>query len=234
MSYQSHHNLGTKSTYTTIFVDNVVESTSKIRIVHNVANGPNVDGFLDGKMVLKSVAYKAISDYLEIKSGYHTISVYVSGTNTIIGKWNVNLDPGSAYTLIVHGLIKDLKSIAPLLLMDNLTCPMSGKAHVRFIHAAASIPSVDIYAGDNMIFNNVSYGKTGNPVYLAVNSGTVDVSVTTTGSTNIALGPISLQLSSGGIYTIIASGLLGDNMSPLSALVSEDSKGSCVMMYNYM
>ena len=230
MNRYGHNSIGTKTTYTNINVSKIVNETARLRVVHNVANGPNVDGVLDGKMVLKGVAYKAISDYLEISAGIHTLSVYVSGTDTLIGNWGLNLGAGSAYTLIVHGLITDLKSIAPLLLRDNLTCPMHGRAHVRFVHAAASIPGVDIYAGDNKVFSDVTYGKTGDPSYLPVDAGQVQISVTTTGSNQIALGPIPLQLASGGIYTIIATGLLGDKTSPLSALVSEDSKGSCIMM----
>ena len=230
MNYHGHNNMGTKTVYTNITVSNVVSQTSRLRVVHNVANGPNVDGVLDDKMILKGVAYKAISDYLEISSGIHTLSLYISGTDKLIAKWGLNLGPGSAYTLIVHGLITDLKSIAPLLLRDNLTCPMHGRAHVRFVHAAASIPAVDIYGGDNKVFTNVKYGETGNPTYLPVDAGQINISVTTTGSNQIALGPIPLQLASGGIYTIIATGLLNDNTSPLSALVSEDSKGSCIMM----
>ena len=225
------NNVGTKTTVTNITVSNNRESTSRVRVVHNVANGPNVDGILDGKMVLRGVAYKAISDYLEIASGVHTLVVNVSGTNTTIGNWALNLGAGCAYTLIVHGLITDLKSIAPLLLRDNLTCPVHGRAHVRFVHAAASIPGVDIYAENNKVFGDVKYGETGNPTYLPVQSGQVEISVTTTENNQIALGPIPLQLSSGGIYTIIATGLLGDKMSPLSALVSEDSKGSCIIMH---
>lgn len=212
---------------------NNAEQTSRLRVVHNVANGPNVDASLDQKMVIRGSPYKSISDYLEIRSGKRVVSVYVSGTNTMIGNWVINFQPGQAYTLIVHGLITDLKSIAPLLLEDNLTCPMSGKAHVRFIHAAASIPAVDIYANNNKVFSNVSYGQIGIPSYLPVKYGEVEISVTTAGSDKIAVGPLPLQLASGGIYTIIATGLLGDSMSPLSALVSEDSKGSCIMMNHF-
>jgi hypothetical protein len=210
---------------------------SKIRVVHNVANGPEVDGYLDGKLVLRTVAYKAISDYLEVNSGKHVVTVKIAGTDKSIVHGEVTLTPGMAYTLIVHGLISDPKTISPLLVDDNLACPVPGKAHVRFIHAAAGAPAVDIYSGHVRIFGNVSYGHAGNPEYLPVHSGHINVSVKTAAAVNIrsdvvtVVGPLPLRLESGGIYTIIASGIVGDSKCPLTALVSEDSKGSCVVTH---
>lgn len=207
--------------------------TSRLRVIHNVANGPEVDGYLDQSLVLKKFPYKKISDYLEIKSGEHMLDVYVNGTKTLIGGWDFTLKPGNAYTLIVHGLIKNLNSIDVLLLEDNLTCPANNKSHVRFIHAAAGVPDVDIYGDNNKVFSNVKYGNTGSPVYLPVNNGKINLSVTPANKNAAVLGPLALNLENRGIYTIIASGLLGDNTSPLTALVSEDSKGSCIVMNNF-
>lgn len=227
MSYYAH-SLGNKSVYGS-------SGKSKIRVVHNVAKGPEVDGYFDGKLVLRKVSYKAISDYLEVSSGKHVITVKISGTNNSIVHGELILTQGMAYTLIVHGLISDPKTIAPLLVDDNLSCPVPGKAHVRFIHAAAGAPAVDIYSGNVRVFSNVTYGKSGNPEYLPVNAGHIDISVKTAAAVNVrgdvvrVLGPIPLNLASGGVYTIIASGLVGDASCPLSALVSEDTKGSCIV-----
>lgn len=224
--------LGTKSSYTTptTVVVNQMDNTSRLRIVHNVANGPAVDGYLDGKKVLKNFAYKSISDYLEISCGSHMLMVNIANTMTTLIDGEIMFQPGKAYTLIVHGSIKDLKSIAPLLLDDDLRCPAVGNAHVRFIHAAKDVPDVDVYADNNKIFSMVSYGSTGSPTYLPVPAGMVDISVTPSRSTQKVLGPLSLRLANGGVYTIIASGLLNDLDSPITALVSEDTKGSCIVL----
>jgi hypothetical protein len=238
MSYYTS-NLGNKSVYTSMVGTPIstvyAAAKSRLRIVHNVANGPKVDGFLDGKAALRDVPYKSISDYLEVTSGSHIVTVKVSGSETIIVDGEIDLVPGVGYTLIVHGLITDLKSIAPLLVDDSLTCPSHGKAHVRFIHAAAGAPAVDIYAGNVRIFDNVSYGQLSTPEYLPVMAGHINLSVTTAASVNISadikrvLGPIPLRLANGGIYTIIASGLVGNAECPLTALVSEDTKGACII-----
>ena len=226
--------LGTKSSYTaptlTALTITHVHNKSRLRIIHNVANGPGVDGYLDGKRVLKNFAYKSISDYLEISSGIHQLKVNVADTETSVVNGEIMFLPGKTYTLIVHGSIKDLKTIAPLLLDDDLSCPAIGKAHVRFVHAAKDVPDVDIYAGGSKVFSMVSYGSTGTPTYLPVPAGTVDISVTPANAAQKVLGPLSLRLANGGVYTVIASGLLGDAESPLTALVSEDTKGSCIIL----
>jgi hypothetical protein len=221
---------GYSSTANSPLTNHVLDAKSRIRVVHNVANGPNVDGYFDGTKVLKGVGYKAISDYLEVPSGKHSIDVKIADTDNVVTGGDMVLAPGAAYTLIVHGLITDLKSIQPLLLKDDLSCPAPGKAHVRLVHAAASVPAADVYAGNLRIFENVSYGQVGYPAYLLVNAGAVDIAVTPHDSKTTVLGPISMKLADGAVYTVIASGLLNDAKAPFTVLVSEDTKGSCVVM----
>jgi hypothetical protein len=224
---------GNKSVYTAapaVATMATVEAMAKLRIIHNVAGGPEVDGYLDGVNVLQNFSYKSITDYLKVKSGMRTVTVKAAGTNNIIVEGGIELAAGGVYTLIVHGLIANPKTIAPLLLSDDLTCPVQGKAHVRFVHAAAGAPAVDIYGNGMKVFSNVSYGEIGNPQYLPVNVGKLEVEVAPAGKNVLVLGPIPLNLHNKGVYTIIASGLLNDGKYPLTALVSEDTKGSCVIM----
>lgn len=219
---------GTKSVYTAPVSSS--SGTSKLRVVHNIAGGPDVDGYLDGVNVLQNFSYKSITDYLKVKSGDRNITVKIAKTSNSVIDATINLLPGVTYTLIVHGLISNPKSISPLLLIDDLNCPAKGKAHVRFIHAAAGAPAVDVYANGKKSFGNVAYGQVGNPTYLPVNKGLVNAEVAAAGENISVLGPIPLELGDKGIYTVIASGLLNDQRFPLTALVSEDTKGSCVVV----
>src|SRR6056297_257603 len=111
---------------------------SKVRVIHNVANGPNVNVYVDGIKVLENVAYKAVSDYLSLPAGKHSLAIATPGSDKTITGIYVNL--------IAHGLISDLKTIKLLALQDNNDCPAPGKAHVRFIHAAAGVPPVNVIA----------------------------------------------------------------------------------------
>lgn len=200
---------------------------SRLQVFHNVAGGPKVNAFVDGEVVLSNVPYKGASGYLLLPSGRHTVTVAPVGSRDPLVEVAVDLVPNTSYTAIVHGALSG-GEIDLLLLQDNLDCPAEGKSHVRFVHAAATVPAVDVYANGNAIFKNVSYGETGKPVYLPVDSDIYFVQVTPAGSLDAVFGT-ELILQDGGIYSVIASGLLEDPRNPITALVSEDSSGMCVV-----
>ena len=196
-------------------------SSSRVKIIHNVAKAGEVDVVIDGNVALSDVPYKAQSDYLKLASGKHRVAIRAGGKD--LATATVDLVPGKDYTVVAHGDVKDLSTLALLALPDNNSCPARGKAHLRFVHAAATAPAVDIYAGNAPIFQNVSYGNTGNPTYLPVDAGKVPVYVTPAGTTQVVLGPLDLSLEAGKVYTVTASGLVGDSEAPLTALVHEDT-----------
>lgn len=206
-----------------------MSSLTRARVVHNIAKGPNVDIYLDGSPALVNVAYKAISDYMNVPPGKHLISIKAANTMNSIKDVYITFQQGQAYTIIAEGLISDPASIGVMALQDYLMCPPTGYANLRFIHAAAGAPAVDIYAGTTKVFSNVSYGTTGRNgmhEYLSVPAGPVNISVTPAGSmTNVLT--VNATLDSGGVYTVIASGIVGDAATPLAALVSEDTNGAC-------
>lgn len=197
---------------------------SRVRAVHNVAKGPNVNVVLDGKIALENVGYMAISDYLKVPSGQHTVAITTTDGSKTLASSSVNLSVGSDYTVIAHGDVTNLTTLALLALQDDNSCPKAGKAHVRFIHAAATVPAVDVWANmEDKVFDSVSYGQTGRPTYLPVASGDLSIAVTPAGTGDVVLGPVDLRLESGKTYTIIASGLLEDEDAPISAIISQDN-----------
>ena len=203
---------------------------SKVRLVHNVANGPIVDIFVDATKIISNFAYKTISPYLQISSNTHVITVKIANTESIIVQGAITFKNKFAYTLLVHGLNLTPSSILITALEDNLSCPIPGRSHIRFFHGASSAPAVDIYLEMTRIFTNVSYNQVGTPEYVSVPSGSVDVGITASGKVDRIYGPLKVNLVNGGVYTVIASGLIGNTEAPLAILVSEDTIGSCVVM----
>jgi hypothetical protein len=207
---------------------------SRIRIVHNVANGSDVDIYMDGTKVMKKFEFGKISSYIELRSGIHVISVNLTSTKNTILNGELDLVSGKAYTLIVHGLANNPASIKPMMLVDKLACPPPGKAVVRIIHAAAGVSNIDVYeklgTSYSQLFTGVSYGQFGNPEYLVVNAAKTEIFIiipnTATNPVPKQIGPIDLYPKDGGIYTSIVSGA----GTKITALISEDSKGSCIIL----
>lgn len=199
---------------------------SRLRAVHNVANGPQVDVYLDDKIVLRGVPYKAISDYLEIPAGNHMISVKAAGTDNVVINGEVNLANGVSYTFIVHGALR----IEPLLVDDTLDCPELGQTHVRLINAAATFGPIDAYMNGVKVFDNIRYGELENPEYISIEADTLDFVIMVANNQIPIVGPISIKLRNGGIYTIITSGIVGNPTAPPTILVSEDTNGACVVI----
>jgi hypothetical protein len=115
----------------------------RVRVFHDVAKGPKVDIYIDESKILSDVPYKAKSDYLELPSGIHTVQVKASpstiASNSLITQ-NVNLPARgmggqtTSYTVVAHGDVTDLSSLALLLLKDRCRCPNPSKTGVRFVH----------------------------------------------------------------------------------------------------
>ena len=202
--------------------------SARIRVIHNVADGPDVDVAMSGDIVLSNVPYKAVSSYLNVVAGTYEIALFVSGTSQRILYKNLTIVRDNDYTLIAHGLASRKSSISLLGLLDNNVCPKAGKAHVRFVHASLGAPAVDVYSNLTRLFKDVSYGSTGAPTYLPIPAQYTKISVTPTNSEDIVVGPLAVSFDSGKVYTIVASGIINNRMHPLTAIISVDNNCATV------
>ncbi len=89
------------------------------------------------------------------------------------------------------------------------------RPQVRVVHASPDAPNVDVLVEDATILTNVPY--LGASRFLRADAGTRRVRVTATGGTPTVIDA-NVDLATGGVYTIIATGLLSD----IQPLVIED------------
>lgn len=214
---------------------------ANVRLIHNVANGPNVDVYLDGKKEVGSVAYQDITDYLKIMAGRHRIVIKASGSKKgekALIACNVTVKRCKTYSLIVTGDVNNLRSLSVLPVLDEMessdnktnengdnqeVIPMT---YVRFIHAAAGAPEVDVWSrsvnGDVPVFEGYEYKDASK--YKAVPAGDVTLLVAPAGTQDAVavIGPLTLSLEADKNYTAIASGIVGDEKAPITALVAVD------------
>lgn len=203
--------------------------SGKIRVVHNVAKGPAVDVYLDGKQVLSNVGYSKVSEYLKVPVGVHSVEVTPhKAINRLVGV-QATIAPDTDYTAIVGGDAVQPSSLGILVLENDRACPQRGQAHLRFVHAAATVPNVDIWVdGPTLLFKNVAYGSSGVPAYVPVQAKSYHVGVSPAGSRDLVTKPQAIELKDGQVYTVVASGLLNDKDAPIKGLLLRDSSdGIC-------
>jgi hypothetical protein len=164
--------------------------------------------------VLQSVPFKAVSDYLELTPGDHTVQVVAAGTtDPKVIDATVTLSAGAYYTVAARGL---LANIAPSVLEDDRST-QAGNARVRFVHTSPDAPAVDITLTDGtVLFPNVSFTQT---FEATVPAGTYDLQVRAAGTSTVVLSFGDVPLQGGTAYSVFAAGTLAN----LTGLVAVDS-----------
>lgn len=201
---------------------------ANVRVVHASPDAPAVDVVVDnnfGSPLVPGLNFPDVTPYVAPPLGDYNIKVAPAGTTNAVIDANVTLDAGERYTVIAVGLVSDL-SIEPLVLVDDQR-RVATEAKVRLVHGSTEAGLVDIYVTEpgasldtsTPAFTAVPFkADTG---YVSLPAGTYDVSVTPTGSTTPAIGPIPLNLQAGGIYVAIARDSAGPTL-PLDLITLDD------------
>lgn len=207
---------------------------SYIKFLHNVFGAPNVDIYVNksSKPIVSNLQYQQFTGYLNFSSNNLTFTVKVAGTNTVLVTQQVAPEDCKYYTAIVVGDVTNLKTIQVLVFDDENNRPKCHTAEVRFIHGCFGAPAVDVYVGTAKAFSNVKFGETGTPEYapLPLDNATVGTctyfykfSVNVAGTTKTVVGPLPVNLSNRGRYTIVASGSPKEG-DAITAVITQDNE----------
>jgi hypothetical protein len=191
-----------------------------VRVAHLSPDAGNVDVWVDGTVVLPNVPYRAVSEYLDVTAGSRNIQVTPAGASTpVVIDADVTLADGASYTVFARGLLSDMSVDATVLTDDR---DQSGEAKVRFVHASADAPPVDITLTDGtVLFPNVAFP---NALSGAVPAGAYDLQVRVAGTDNVVLSFGDVAVSGNTNYSVWAVGLLADES--LDAIVTVDAPGT--------
>jgi hypothetical protein len=211
---------------------------SKIRVAHLSPDAPAVDVCLypTGGMPTapaigtpEGLAYPNATGYLDVPAGTYDAGIVLAGadcSDPVAVIEGLPLAADKAYTAAAVGLLGAMgaqKAFEVTLLEDNLGAPAAGKAHLRFIHASADAPNVDVGVLANGavtdVWSDVAFPNAG--AYTPVDAPfTADVGATVAGDTNVAIGFTNINIPEGAIVDIFAIGLLGatDPAQALGAL----------------
>ena len=221
-------------------------NSAQIRVIHDVANVPKVDVYLDSKIILSGTPFIQNSGnnpkYMGVPAGPHTVDIKVSpslvSSPSLISRM-VSLPTGPIarnFSVVAHGDVKNPSTLDILLLEDLSECPLGKSNHesnhgsvVIFVHSAATVPAVDVYLNVNKSLSNRAYGTA--TEYLPVPAGIVDVRITVAGETHTKILSGSVEFGPNSIYTIYVAGLVGNNTAPVGIVMFQDSSGACYVMH---
>jgi len=197
-----------------VFIDNdpgdgyadLSATSAEVMVVHASPDAPGVDLLVDGLVVNSSaLEFPNNTGYLGVTGGDRNIKVNASGTPTTVIDANLNLDPNINYSVFA---VNNLASIEPLVVVDDLTAPASGKAHVRFMHLSPNAPAVDITLTDGtVVFGDYEFKEY--TAFTPLDAASYDLQVRLQGTSTVVLDLPGIVLEDGKIYTVFARGLVG-------------------------
>jgi hypothetical protein len=169
--------------------------------------------YVNGRLQLKGVPFKTVSDYLKVKPGKFKVEVREAGepasSKPVIAA-TVNLEAGKAYTVAVFG---QLTSVKAALLTDDMSRPANSKSKVRLIQAIPGESAVDLVTGGDVLISNARFPSASD--YQEVPAGSVDVEVRKSGSGEVLAKADNLKLPSGSISSLVAVGGIGEKLELL-------------------
>ncbi|MEO5728500.1 MAG: DUF4397 domain-containing protein [Byssovorax sp.] len=225
-----------------------------VRVAHLSPDAPAIDFCVKGSSaatftgpvmnsllkVTAGLAYPNLTAYLPLPADKYTVRIVAPGQSsceTALAKLpdvkDLAVEADKSYTVAAIGQLMAAAPTKPFEIKafaDDDTVDAQ-KAKVRFIHASANTPNVDVGTGaaDKFmaIFSNVKFGDegvVGGKKYLETPAlSKVTLSARATGTVADALVLNNVDVPAGAIVTAFAIGNLGDKPQPLKVLVCVDN-----------
>jgi hypothetical protein len=185
-----------------------INTPTSLQVVHASPDAPAVDVLVEGSVLVPGLAFPQATGFVEVPAGTYNTSVTVAGNPgaVAIGPVNLDLAAGIRHSVLAVG---PLSTIEPLILTDDPR-RVGTNAKVRIVHASPTAADVDIYVttvgadinAEAPTLENIPFKA--NTGFLALAEGSYDVTVVPTGTKTAAIGPATITVSNGGVYTAVA------------------------------
>lgn len=216
------------------FADTTTPAT--VRVVHASPDAPAVDVLVNDTIrAVEGAVYEAVTDYIPLDPATYNFKVVPAMGDAADAVFGIDLPllQGSESTVIAVGTLTDAMVPFDLLAVADDNRAVATEAKLRLVHGSVSAGEVDIYvaAGDTLtpdvdtsldfVFQATAVPFKANTGYLALPPGRYDIAITPTGATGAAIGPLTVELDAGGIYTAIARDEIGIGV-PLFVILLDD------------
>ncbi|HNP65274.1 MAG TPA: DUF4397 domain-containing protein [Woeseiaceae bacterium] len=181
---------------------------TSLQVVHASPDAPAVDIVVDGSVLVPGLEFPDATDFVEVSGGTYNVSVTVAGNPgaIAIGPVDLELAAGTRYSVLAVG---ELATIEALVLSDDPR-RVATNAKVRIVHASPTASDVDIYvtavgadiSSEMPTLANVAFKA--NTGFISLPEGDYDVTVTAAGTKTAAIGPATISVEDGGVYTAVA------------------------------
>lgn len=195
---------------------------SAVRLVNGSPDFTGLDLIVDDNQLASNLTYKYTTKYHPVNTGFRTIKVKPSDSNTPIFQSTLNLEYDKKYILFAL----DRMPTAEVLVLESTqrSVPL-GNSSIRFVNGIYDLAAVDIkiinQSGARSINQSVPKNVTN---YLEVPAGKNQIIIYPTGTQNVLISS-EAYLDAGAQYIILLSGLssgTGDKSYSISFLKESD------------
>lgn len=181
-------------------------NSAYLRVLDTVPGQP-ISVLVDGKVHVKSLPARTVSDYLVLSSGKHQVQVQVAGKSQ--GMVEIDLAQKNAYTVVFPN------AKGPAWTFTDRTNTNKLKSMLAVYNVAPLLGPVDVKTADGKtkVFTALEAGK---PAILEVNPINVNLAVFKSGATT-ASGTANLNMERGSAYSLFLLPTKGDGLEIVSA-----------------